>query len=75
MSGLVQRGGRFLKKSDTKCTCRGRDGRKKERGEEVSTGHSGEYFLEYKHVRDAEEVKGWAGNCDYICLDRSVHSC
>lgn len=19
--------------------------------------------------------KGWAGNCDYMCLDRSVHSC
>lgn len=50
------------------------------RGEEKEKGFLFCFFLnrrnrEYKHVRDTEEVRAGAGNCDYICLDRFVHSC
>lgn len=56
MSGLAEHGGRFLKKSDTKCTCRGEE--RMGKGEEVSfVDIFKTQKLEKKHARDTEEVR------------------
>lgn len=48
------------------------------RGEELSFVHSGDIFptaIAVKACKGYRGGKGRAGNCDYIRLDRFVHSC